>query len=72
MSSDPGEGLTDDELQSEIELVGDLVVAATSSDGPLPQDEIDRLLGVASIHDLDPTFIDEPAPGRGAPDPSTR
>ena len=41
-----GDNLTDDELQSEIELVGDLVVAATSSDGPLPQDEIDRLLGV--------------------------
>ena len=38
--------LTDDDLQSEIELVGDLVVAATSSDGPMPQDEIDRLLGV--------------------------
>jgi hypothetical protein len=46
----PAEGqhdnLTDDDLQSEIELVGDLVVAATSSDGPLSQDEIDRLLGV--------------------------
>ena len=41
-----GDNLTDDDLQSEIELVGDLVVAATSSDGPLPQDEIDRLLGV--------------------------
>ena len=41
-----GDNLTDDELQSEIELVGDLVVAATSSDGPMPQDEIDRLLGV--------------------------
>jgi hypothetical protein len=26
--------------------VGDLVVAASSSDGPLPQNEIDRLLGV--------------------------
>lgn len=38
--------LTDDDLQSEIELVGDLVVAASSSDGPMPQDEIDRLLGV--------------------------
>jgi hypothetical protein len=38
--------LTDDDLQSEIELVGDLVVAATSSDGPMPQEEIDRLLGV--------------------------
>jgi len=41
-----GENLTDDDLQSEIELVGDLVVAATSSTGPLTQDEIDRLLGV--------------------------
>lgn len=41
-----GDNLTDVDLQSEIELVGDLVVAATSSDGPLPQDEIDRLLGV--------------------------
>ncbi len=41
-----GDNLTDIDLQSEIELVGDLVVAATSSDGPLPQDEIDRLLGV--------------------------
>ena len=41
-----GDNLTDDDLQSEIELVGDLVVAASSSDGPLPQKEIDRLLGV--------------------------
>lgn len=40
------DNLTDGALQSEIELVGDLVVAATSSDGPLAQDEIDRLLGV--------------------------
>jgi hypothetical protein len=38
--------LTDGDLQFEIELVGELVVAATSSDGPLAQDEIDRLLGV--------------------------
>jgi hypothetical protein len=41
-----GDNLTDDELQSEIELVGDLVVAATSSDGPMPQDQIDQLLGI--------------------------
>jgi hypothetical protein len=48
-----GDNLTDDDLQSEIELVGDLVVAATSSKGPLPQDEIDRLLGVATAKDSD-------------------
>ena len=38
--------LTDDDLQSEIELISQLVVAATSSDGPLHQDEVDHLLGV--------------------------
>lgn len=43
---DAKDSLTDGELQSEIELVGDLVVAATSSEGPLPQEEIDRLLGL--------------------------
>ena len=41
-----GDNLTDDDLQSEIELVADLVVAATSSPGHLPTEEIDRLLGV--------------------------
>lgn len=45
------DSLTDGALQSEIELVGDLVVAATSSEGPLPQDEIDRLLGVGEPQD---------------------
>jgi hypothetical protein len=40
------DNLTDDDLQSEIELVGDLVVAASASDGPLTQDEVDRILGV--------------------------
>jgi hypothetical protein len=62
----PAEGqhdnLTDDDLQSEIELVGDLVVAATSSDGPLPQDEIDRLLGVHPPKDA----VDPP---KDAPEP---
>lgn len=38
--------LTDDDLESEIELVSVLVVAASSSDGPLSQAEVDRLLGV--------------------------
>ncbi|HEX7535928.1 MAG TPA: hypothetical protein VF391_02860 [Dermatophilaceae bacterium] len=38
--------LTDDALESEIELVSVLVVAATSSDRPLRMDEVDRLLGL--------------------------
>lgn len=31
---------------AEIELYGELVVAATESDGPLPTDRIDAILGV--------------------------
>jgi hypothetical protein len=42
----PEENLNDDALESEIEMVSELVVAATSSDGPLQQDEVDLLLGV--------------------------
>ena len=64
--------LTDDDLQSEIELVGDLVVAATSSDGPMPQDEIDRLLGVHSGKD-DPEAEGQPNEAPSAsPDPNRR
>ena len=44
-------GLTDDDLESEIELVGELVVAATSSEGPMPQDEVDHILGVSTQED---------------------
>ena len=57
-----GDNLTDDDLQSEIELVGDLVVAATSSDGPLPQEEIDRLLGVHPEEDGPEPDEDRPEP----------
>lgn len=49
MTTDPGAGgdLTDDDLQGEIELVGDLVVAASASERPLTDEEIDRVLGIA-------------------------
>ncbi|MGQ7295132.1 hypothetical protein [Quadrisphaera sp. KR29] len=40
--------LDDDALAEEIELYGDLVVAASEAGDVLPQAEIDRLLGVAS------------------------
>lgn len=59
-----GDNLTDDDLQSEIELVGDLVVAATSSDGRLPQKEIDRLLGVHPEEDGPGQDKDRPDPER--------
>lgn len=46
---EPDDSLTDDDLESEIELVSQLVMAATSSDRPLRQDEVDRLLGVERL-----------------------
>ena len=48
MTTDPraGADLTDDALQNEIELVGDLVVAASAIERPLTEDEIDEALGI--------------------------
>ncbi|WP_176819118.1 hypothetical protein [Quadrisphaera sp. DSM 44207] len=43
---EPRRRLDDDELAEEIELYGDLVVAASEADEALPQEEIDRLLGI--------------------------
>jgi hypothetical protein len=39
--------LEDPELLDEVSLTASLMVAANQSDGPLPADEIDRLLGLA-------------------------
>ena len=52
MSPDPilGTDLTDGALQDEIELVGELVVAASASEGPLTEDEIDAVLGITRGH----------------------
>ena len=49
MTTDPAASgdLTDDALQGEIELVGELVVAASASERPLTDEEIDEVLGVA-------------------------
>jgi hypothetical protein len=49
--ADPEEQLIDDDLESEIELVSELVVAATSSDGPLGQEAVDHILGIAPKED---------------------
>ena len=57
MTTDPGAGgdLTDDALQDEIELVGDLVVAASANEGPMTDEEIDRALGVERGHQVAPS-----------------
>ena len=58
MSTDTQEttrvSLHDATLDAEIQLVGDLVVAATGSDGPLSQAQIDAALGVCG-HMVDTT-----------------
>ena len=41
--------LADDTLAEEIELYADVVVAASESDGPLPEGELDRVLGVDEV-----------------------
>ena len=47
VSTDPFEvELEDLELLDEVGLTASLMVAANQSDGPLPQEEIDRLLGL--------------------------
>jgi len=38
--------LEDAELLAEVELTTNLIIAASSSDAPLSQDDIDRLLGL--------------------------
>ncbi|NAZ85709.1 hypothetical protein [Kineococcus indalonis] len=44
---DPAAGpLADDALAEEIELYADVVVAASESDGPLADSDLDRVLGV--------------------------
>jgi hypothetical protein len=52
MTTDPTAGgeLTDDALRHEIELVGELVVAASASEGPLTDEQIDRILGIERLH----------------------
>jgi len=42
----PAAPLADTTLAEEIELYADVVVAASESDGPLPEGELDRVLGV--------------------------
>ena len=52
--------LTDEDLESEIELVSELVVAATSSDEPLSQDQVDDILGVSPKATAQPPKPDRP------------
>jgi len=44
--------LEDSDLLVEVELTTNLIIAATASEGPLPSDEIDRILGVVPEDDV--------------------
>lgn len=44
--------LEDSDLLREVELTTNLIIAATASDGPLPAEEIDRILGVVPDDDV--------------------
>lgn len=46
MDERPTRRLADDDLAAEIEMYGELVVAASEAEGELTQPQIDRLLGV--------------------------
>jgi hypothetical protein len=46
--------LEDYELLSEVELTTNLIIAASESDRALPQDEVDRLLGLVGLESRQP------------------
>ena len=46
--------LEDYELLAEVELTTNLIIAASESDRTLPQDEVDRLLGLVGLEGRQP------------------
>ena len=44
--------LEDSDLLVEVEMTTSLIIAASASEGPLPLDEIDRILGVDRDEDV--------------------
>jgi hypothetical protein len=63
MAGDPS--LNDEQLEDEIRLVGDLVLAASQHQGRLSQDEVDEILGLQPARggDDDAATGTEPSPG---------
>ena len=44
--------LEDSDLLVEVEMTTSLIIAASASEGPLPLDEIDRILGIEAEGDV--------------------
>ena len=66
MQDDPS--LNDEQLEHEIRLVGDLVLAATQSEGPMSDEAIDAVLG---LDGSDAAPADEPASAAAGQRPPT-
>jgi hypothetical protein len=49
--------LEDQDLLVEVELTTNLIIAASEADGPLGQDEIDRILGILPPEQVDPDQV---------------
>jgi hypothetical protein len=65
MAGDPS--LNDEQLEDEIRLVGDLVLAASQHQGRLSQDEVDEILGLQPARgDDDGAHGTQPSPGTSA------
>lgn len=50
----PDARVQDDDALHEIELYGELIIAASASDGPLDQAVIDAILGVQPVRESSP------------------
>jgi len=59
--------LEDGELLLEVELTANLIVAASESDGPLSQEQIDAILGVVPRKPAEAGDSDVDAPGGERP-----
>src|ERR1035441_7792134 len=49
--------LTDESLQAEIELLGDVIVAVSLMPRPMTEAELDEALGLSPIHDRDGSVV---------------
>ncbi|CAM3328100.1 hypothetical protein NODU109028_11900 [Nocardioides dubius] len=58
--------LEDGELLVEVEMTANLIVAASESDGPLSQEQIDAILGVTPVRPPEPRDDVEADPGPSA------
>jgi hypothetical protein len=67
MNPPPDARVHDRVVLDEIELYGDLIIAASDSEGPLSEEEIDAILGVRTAGDALADAVAAGRPGACAP-----